>query len=236
MDYFNDNGEDLLGTILVVDDERAIQNLLLNWLEPSGFTVEIANNGKEALEKAAQVRPSAIVMDASMPIMSGFEALAEFKRRPDLASIPVMMLTVHYEVRDIVNALDMGAADYMQKPFNPQVLMARLRAIIRLRDTMKRLALTSSNGAPLISLDHSGIILAATPAACEGLGRSQDALIGANITDILPWLDVYPWTDGSNFSKCFREVPINSETPHLYDCLVTGIPAGECYTLSIVHC
>ena len=100
MSVFADGTEEAsLGTILVVDDEAAIRNLLTNWLEVEGFRVEQATNGANALEVAKAVNPDAIVMDASMPVMGGFEALAEFKRRPELCNLPVMMLTVHSEVR-----------------------------------------------------------------------------------------------------------------------------------------
>ncbi|MBQ7568511.1 response regulator transcription factor [bacterium] len=233
MAYLPDSdSEDVLGTILVVDDEAAIRNLLLNWLEPSGFKVEVASNGVEALEKATAIHPDAVIMDASMPVMGGFETLAEFKRRPNLLNIPIMMLTVHSEVRDIISALDLGAADYMQKPFNPQVLMARLRAIIRLRDSMHKLAMSALESPALLSVNRQGVILTANPKACDL--AQNNALMGLHISTVFSWLQASPWITGEMCNLDYPSVRINPASTSAGHCRVSGFPAGyDSYALCI---
>lgn len=111
--------------VLVADDDPLLQAILQHKLVQAGYRVRVVDNGRDALE-AAREQPALIVLDGMMPILDGFEALRRLKADPELAAIPVVMLTALKREEDIVSALKLGAADYLAKPFNPDELMARL--------------------------------------------------------------------------------------------------------------
>jgi two-component system KDP operon response regulator KdpE len=114
--------------ILLVDDEpRLLDSVRMN-LELEGFEVFEAHDGQEALEKIRKVMPDLIVLDVMMPRMDGLETLAELRR---FTSVPVVMLTVKADDSDIVVGLERGADDYVAKPFSQQVLLSRIRAVLR---------------------------------------------------------------------------------------------------------
>ncbi|MEW6283339.1 MAG: response regulator [Candidatus Eremiobacterota bacterium] len=117
-----------------MDDEEHLRELLTGWIETlESCTVLQAKDGEEALEMARRHRPDAIVLDAVMPHMSGFDVCATLKSDPDLCDIPVLFLSVQNEIQDIVGGLEMGAHAYITKPFKPQELLARLRSVLRLK-------------------------------------------------------------------------------------------------------
>jgi DNA-binding response OmpR family regulator len=115
--------------VLLVDDETAITTNLAPFLERAGFSVEVAGNGEEALLKVASFSPELVVMDVLMPKLDGREAL----RRLRLAGnwIPVILLTQVGEAAERAMALEEGADDYLNKPFDPHELVARIRAVLR---------------------------------------------------------------------------------------------------------
>ena len=114
--------------ILLVDDEpRLLDSVRMN-LEVEGFEVFEAHNGLEALERIRKVLPDLIVMDVMMPQMDGFEALRELRK---FATVPVIMLTVKADDRDVITGLELGADDYVAKPFSQRVLMYRVKAVLR---------------------------------------------------------------------------------------------------------
>lgn len=115
-------------TVLVIDDEPAIQRLLAINLEAAGYRVTLAADGQEGLTLAAQKRHDAIILDLGLPNMSGLETL---KRLREWTQIPVIILTVHDSETEKIEALDNGADDYVTKPFNTGELLARLRAALR---------------------------------------------------------------------------------------------------------
>ncbi|MDF1600818.1 response regulator [Mesorhizobium sp. YIM 152430] len=117
-------------TILVCDDDPLLIELMEFRLRAKGFEVAVACDGAEALEKADEVRPAAIVLDAMMPRVDGFEVLSRLKANTALADIPLIMLTARKSETDIVSALDKGADDYLVKPFIPDELMARLSRLL----------------------------------------------------------------------------------------------------------
>ena len=115
-------------TILVVDDEaRIIEAVSMN-LELEGYQVSGASNGYEALQKLAEDLPDLIILDIMMPEMDGFETL---KRIREVSTVPVIMLTVKGEEIDKVRGLDLGADDYVTKPFSPKELVSRVKAALR---------------------------------------------------------------------------------------------------------
>jgi two-component system phosphate regulon response regulator PhoB len=119
--------------ILVVDDEEDIRELLRHHLGREGYAVVTAESAEKALELAVSVNLDGIVLDIMLPGMDGFEAIKKLKAHPRTRSIPVLMLSARVEDADVVTGLELGAEDYITKPFSPQVLVSRLRAVIRRR-------------------------------------------------------------------------------------------------------
>lgn len=114
--------------ILVVDDEARIRRLERMNLELEGFEVIEAADGFQALDRVRADLPNLVVMDVAMPQMDGFETLRLLR---EISSAPVIMVTVKAEVSDRIHGLDLGADDYLTKPFNPQELVSRIRAVLR---------------------------------------------------------------------------------------------------------
>ncbi len=122
-------------TILVVDDERHIVDLLRLYLEKEGFAVVSAADGQEALDRHARHDPDLVVLDVMLPKLDGFEVCREIRRRGDT---PVLMLTARDDDIDAIVGLELGADDYVTKPFNPRALVARVKAILRRTDVTAR--------------------------------------------------------------------------------------------------
>lgn len=115
-------------TILVVDDEPQILRLVRAYLEEAGFRVITASDGEEALYVARHEQPDLIVLDILMPKMDGLEFTRRIRRERD---IPIIMLTARVEETDRIVGLELGADDYVTKPFSPRELVARVRAVLR---------------------------------------------------------------------------------------------------------
>ena len=115
-------------TILVADDEASIRELCSMYLEQEGFGVLQAADGEEALEAARAREPALIVLDLMMPKKSGFDVCRELRKDSD---VPILMLTARSEEVDRIVGLEMGADDYLGKPFHPRELTARVKAILR---------------------------------------------------------------------------------------------------------
>lgn len=116
--------------ILVCDDDEMLVELLVYRLEARGFEVVVARDGGEAAEMAEAERPDAIVLDAMMPVMNGEQVLRQFRAREENRSTPIIMLTARRQERDIVGALELGANDYLIKPFIPEELITRLNRLL----------------------------------------------------------------------------------------------------------
>ena len=117
--------------ILVVEDERDIAALVAYHLTKEGYRVRTAEGGLEALEAAGNERPDIVLLDLMLPGYSGYEVLAEMRRRPELAEIPVVVLTARRDEADRVRGLELGADDYVTKPFSVKELLARAEALLR---------------------------------------------------------------------------------------------------------
>jgi DNA-binding response OmpR family regulator len=122
-------------TILVVDDERNIVELARMYLRNEGFEIEAAYNGREGLEKARALHPSLVLLDIMMPEMDGLEVCRVLRKETD---IPVVMLTARADDVDKIVGLELGADDYITKPFNPRELVARVKAVLRRTDAGPR--------------------------------------------------------------------------------------------------
>ncbi|MDH3982103.1 MAG: response regulator [Kiritimatiellaceae bacterium] len=117
--------------ILVVEDEAPIQELLKFNLERNKYRVEVVDSGEEALTVTAQFQPDLILLDIMLPGADGLEVCKRLKADPKTAHIPIIMLTALSEEADIVAGLELGADDYITKPFSPRVLLARVKAALR---------------------------------------------------------------------------------------------------------
>jgi CheY-like chemotaxis protein len=117
-------------TILVADDDPLILDLLEHRLVRRGYRAVMARDGREALDRVADCRPDAIVLDAMMPAIDGFEVLRRLRDDEATAKTPVVMLTARRQEQDIVGALELGASDFIIKPFIPEELLSRLARLL----------------------------------------------------------------------------------------------------------
>jgi len=117
-----------MALILVVDDEPKIVQLVRDYLERAGFAVSTARDGREALMRARQERPDLVVLDLGLPELDGLEVTRRLRRD---SGVPIIMLTARHEETDKVVGLELGADDYVTKPFSPRELAARVRAVLR---------------------------------------------------------------------------------------------------------
>ncbi|WP_029895537.1 response regulator [Desulfohalovibrio reitneri] len=117
--------------ILVVEDDEDIQQLLRYNLEAAGFEVVSAEEGSEALAKARRTIPSLVILDIMLPGMDGFEVCKELKKNAETAKAPIIMLTARGEEVDRIVGLELGADDYVVKPFSPREMLLRVKAILR---------------------------------------------------------------------------------------------------------
>jgi DNA-binding response OmpR family regulator len=123
-------------TILVVDDEADVLDLVRYHLNRAGFEVDVASNGTAALVAARQRRPDAIVLDIMLPQMSGTEVFQKLKLEIDTAKIPVLMLTAKGLLSERIAGLELGVDDYITKPFSPRELVLRVQNLLRrIRET-----------------------------------------------------------------------------------------------------
>lgn len=118
----------MANTILVVDDEKNIVQLARLYLGNEGFRVEEAHDGKQALDKARALNPDLVILDIMMPGMDGLTVCKELRKT---SSVPVIILTARDDDVDKIVGLEIGADDYMTKPFNPRELVARVKAVLR---------------------------------------------------------------------------------------------------------
>ncbi len=117
--------------ILVVDDEEDIRELVRYNLSKGGYTVATAASGEEALRLAHELSPMLIVLDIMLPGIDGLEVCRRVKADPSLAQTPIVMISALGEEKDVVAGLELGADDYVAKPFSPGVLLARVKSVIR---------------------------------------------------------------------------------------------------------
>lgn len=152
-------------TILIVDDEKRLVSLVQSYLAQEGYRVVTAFNGREALSVAEKESPDLIILDIMMPEMNGYDFMREHRAKRDT---PIIMLTARVEDDDKVIGLELGADDYVTKPFKPRELMARVRNVLR------RAGKTEPTGK---TLKASGILLDRD---------SREVLVGERSVDLTP--------------------------------------------------
>ena len=122
--------------ILVVDDDKEIVRLMTSYLQASGYEVLAAYNGETALHTIRRERPDLVLLDLMLPERDGLEITRLLRSDPMLAQTPVIMVTARVSDTDKIVGLEMGADDYITKPYNPREVLARVRACLRVRDSL----------------------------------------------------------------------------------------------------
>ena len=148
-------------TVLVVEDDAALTRLLRLYLEKEGFRVLAADNGKDGLGLAVSARPDLVILDVMLPGLDGWEVCRQIRSR---SRVPVLMLTARTEEEDRLQGFELGADDYVTKPFLPRELVARVKAILR------RAAQPNHSGLSRERVEHPGLVVdrAAYVAQVEG--------------------------------------------------------------------
>jgi two-component system response regulator CpxR len=141
--------------ILLIDDDTALGELLAEYLLPEGWQLEVCESGATGLELAESVRFDLIILDVMLPGLSGFEVLKALRTRG--IQTPIIMLTARGEDVDRIVGLELGADDYLPKPFNPRELVARLKAILR-RSSAEQTATVSTYGPWQLDSEHRRIL------------------------------------------------------------------------------
>ncbi len=118
-------------TILLVDDEEDVVSLVRYNLDRAGFAVRVAMNGPKAMDSVRDVRPDAVILDLNLPGMSGLEVCQSLRANASTRAVPILMLTARGQARDRIEGFELGADDYVTKPFSPKELILRLHAILR---------------------------------------------------------------------------------------------------------
>jgi DNA-binding response OmpR family regulator len=193
-------------TILMVDDQASIRSLVQMYLGQEGFRVVTAANGREALFLARQEKPDLIILDLMMPEMDGYEFVRVHARERDT---PIIMLTAKVEENDRVLGLELGADDYVTKPFSPRELTARVRAVLRRSEressegTLLRSGdLTLDEGAHRVTVGEQPVeltptefellaILMRTPGRAFSRGELLDRLQGGALEGYERTIDVH---------------------------------------------
>ncbi len=146
-------------SILVVEDEPSLQETLLYNLEKQGFTVEVAGDGRTAIEAARRLKPDLIILDIMLPELDGFEVTKILRR--DM-SVPILMLTARDDEIDRVVGLEVGADDYLVKPFSMRELLARVKAQLRRAQLVREEMTKAANGetrSPLETMASGNLII-----------------------------------------------------------------------------
>ena len=146
----DEDGDGVAGRILIIDDERSVHDVARAYLEREGYEVVSAIGGRDGLALAQALRPSLVVLDLMLPDCSGEQVCAELRHDSDVA---IVMLTAKSTEDDRIRGLDLGADDYLVKPFSPRELVARVRALLR-RTGERRPA-----AAPALSFDEGRLCL-----------------------------------------------------------------------------
>jgi two-component system phosphate regulon response regulator PhoB len=123
-------------TILIVEDDENIQQLVGYNLAKAGFHVLYAENGEQALASVKRELPDLMVLDIMLPSLNGFEVCKILRKDPQTKALPIIMLTAKGEENDVTAGLDLGADDYITKPFSPKILVSRIKAALRRREEL----------------------------------------------------------------------------------------------------
>src|SRR5262252_4584961 len=131
--------------ILIVDDDEDVLLIVQTILDNAGYVALLARNGREGVEKALELQPDLILLDVMMPELSGWEVCTTLKSAPETRQVPIAMLTVKNEIRDLITGMQAGADDYITKPFTRRKLLETVQKLLRERDAVPSDFVTSEN-------------------------------------------------------------------------------------------
>jgi DNA-binding response OmpR family regulator len=194
-------------TILVVDDKLSLQILVKDYLVEQGYRVVTANNGREALFAARHEKPDLIVLDIVMPEMDGYEFIRAFRKEQN---IPIILLTAKLEEIDKVMGLELGADDYVTKPFGMHELTARIRAVLRRVNPDTSLA-NSLQGAD-ITLDKNTRIVTVGDRSITNLTPSEFDLLAILMSSprrVFSRAELLERLQGSSFESIERTIDVH---------------------------
>ncbi len=177
--------------VLVVDDAPETLSLLTDALEAGGMTVLVATDGATALQRVSRIIPDVILLDAVMPGMDGFETCAALRAQPPLAQVPIIFMTGLADTEHVVRGFDSGGVDYVTKPIDPDVLIARLRThLANARRMSSARAALDAAGRALLSATPDGRVQWSTPKAQTFMAAATDADRGPDqlAAPIVAWL------------------------------------------------
>ena len=152
----------MVSKILIVEDEQGIVQLLRARLEPEGFQVIAAYNGQAGLRAVTEARPDLVILDLTLPELDGFEFCRRIRRQPETARLPILVLSGRVEEVDKVVMLELGADDYVTKPFNTKELVARVKTLLR-RVSTPALPRVLRVGTLEVDLDRHIVLVASQP-------------------------------------------------------------------------
>ena len=157
--------------MLVVEDDPDIAQLVAHYLEKAGFTTEIASSGRDALTSVAAQPPDLLVLDLMLPQVDGLEICRVVRGNPASAGVPIIMLTARAEESDRIVGLEIGADDYLAKPFSPGELVARVRALLRRATRATPATSAGSSGSPGRTVAYGSIVMDAERHTVTGNGK-----------------------------------------------------------------
>jgi DNA-binding response OmpR family regulator len=166
--------------VLAVDDEQNIADLISMWLKDEGFRVETAGTGREAIDKFHELKPSLIILDIMLPDIDGWEVCRTIRKE---SNVPIIMLTAKDMETDTVVGLELGADDYVTKPFNPRELVARVKAVLRRSGTE-----TTTQDGGIIDFEDIVIDIGTREVKVDG----KDVMLTAKEFDLLKQLAANP--------------------------------------------
>lgn len=187
-----------MSTVLVVDDDESVGDVVAAYLERAGMEVRRATDGIDALEAAAAERPDIVVLDLMLPGVDGLEVCRRLRRRQP--GIPIVMLTARGEEDDRIRGLEVGADDYVTKPFSPRELVLRVQSVLRR-------AASDESGAPAAGLPESSVDgdLVIDRRARRVSLDGRELTLTAREFDLLSWLVAHPG-DAVRRDDLMREV------------------------------
>jgi len=187
-----------VSTVLVVDDDESVGDVVAAYLERAGMEVRRATDGIDALEAAAAERPDIVVLDLMLPGVDGLEVCRRLRRRQP--GIPIVMLTARGEEDDRIRGLEVGADDYVTKPFSPRELVLRVQSVLRR-------AASDESGAPAAGLPESSVDgdLVIDRRARRATLDGRELTLTAREFDLLSWLVAHPG-DAVRRDDLMREV------------------------------
>jgi diguanylate cyclase (GGDEF)-like protein len=203
----NQQAESVSRRVLVVDDDRNLRKIIATNLELAGFTVSTAQDGREAIAEAERVLPDLVLLDLMMPQMDGYEVARRIRahRNPSVANVPIIILTAKSETDDKLRGFEVGADDYITKPFGPAELIARVRAKIR------RVEVDSSLS-PLTRLPGNLAIESDLRRRLDN--RERFSVLYLDLDHFKAFNDVYGFTHGDEAIQLIAHIAVDSVRRH----------------------